>query len=432
MRRKLRHSPLKVLLIGSGGREHAMAWKLSQSPKITELLIAPGNAGTAEVGTNVNIGVDDHADIVEFATNENVDLVVVAPDQPIVDGLCDRLRSAGITTFGPSAAAARIEGSKIWSDDIMTKYAIPTAESVAFSNSGLAIEYARSKPVGSLVVKADGLAAGKGVILPETSDDLHSAIIGMLDHGAFGESSSSILLAERMSGPEASVFAFVDGEHVSAEIATCDYKRVGENDVGLNTGGMGAYGPPEFWNAELAATVRSEILEPVAKALVAENSSFSGVIYAGLMITEAGPKVVEFNCRFGDPETQILMPMLDSDLLDICLSVAENRLAEEEVVWSTEPHTFVVAISGGYPGFYPTGFEISGIEDATEHGVVFHAGTSVDDNDVLITSGGRVLGVSSSGTTIKDARTSAYTGMTQILFEGMQYRRDIAERAVQD
>ncbi|MBT3994610.1 MAG: phosphoribosylamine--glycine ligase [Chloroflexi bacterium] len=423
---------MKVLLIGSGGREHAMAWKLAQSPKITKLLIAPGNAGTAEVGTNVNIGVDDHAGIIEFANKENVDLVVVAPDQPIVDGLCDQLRSAGITTFGPSAAAARIEGSKIWADDLMTKYSIPTAQSVAFSDSGLAMEYGRSKPAGSLVVKADGLAAGKGVILPETNDDLDTAIIGMLDHAAFGESSSSILLAERMTGPEASVFAFVDGEHVSAEIATCDYKRIGEGDVGLNTGGMGAYGPPEFWNAELAARVRSEILEPIAKALVAENSSFSGVIYAGLMITEFGPKIVEFNCRFGDPETQILMPMLESDLLDICHAVAENRLSEEGVVWSTEPHTFVVAVSGGYPGSYPTGFEISGIENASEHGVVFHAGTKTDENGALLTSGGRVLGVSSSGDTIKDARTSAYAGIENISFEGMQYRRDIAERAVQD
>jgi phosphoribosylamine--glycine ligase len=409
-----------------------MAWKLAQSPKITKLLIAPGNAGTAEVGTNVNIGVDDHAGIIEFANKENVDLVVVAPDQPIVDGLCDQLRSAGITTFGPSAAAARIEGSKIWADDLMTKYSIPTAQSVAFSDSGLAMEYGRSKPAGSLVVKADGLAAGKGVILPETNDDLDTAIIGMLDHAAFGESSSSILLAERMTGPEASVFAFVDGEHVSAEIATCDYKRIGEGDVGLNTGGMGAYGPPEFWNAELAARVRSEILEPIAKALVAENSSFSGVIYAGLMITEFGPKIVEFNCRFGDPETQILMPMLESDLLDICHAVAENRLSEEGVVWSTEPHTFVVAVSGGYPGSYPTGFEISGIENASEHGVVFHAGTKTDENGALLTSGGRVLGVSSSGDTIKDARTSAYAGIENISFEGMQYRRDIAERAVQD
>jgi phosphoribosylamine--glycine ligase len=409
-----------------------MAWKLAQSPKMTELFIAPGNAGTAEVGTNVVIGVDDHDDLVAFAIEQSIDLAVVAPDQPIVDGLGDKLREAGITTFCPSAAAARIEGSKIWSDDLMTKYGIPTAQSEAFSDSGLASEYGRSVPEGSLVVKADGLAAGKGVILPDTYDDLDTAIVGMLDHAAFGESSSRILLAERMLGPEASVFAFVDGEHVSAEVASCDYKRVGDGDVGLNTGGMGAYAPPEFWTSELAARVRKEILEPVAKALVEENSSFSGVLYAGLMITESGPKVVEFNCRLGDPETQILMPMLESDFLEICLAVAENRLDQQTVEWSDAPHTFVVAVSDGYPGSYKTGVEISGVDSAAEHGVVFHAGTVFSDGDALVTSGGRVLGVTGTGVTIRESRDAAYAGIQEISFEGMQFRRDIAERAVED
>ncbi len=421
---------MKVLLIGSGGREHAMAWKLAQSPLISELIIAPGNAGTAELGENVNIGVDDHDELLAFAAERDIDLAVVAPDQPIVDGLCDRFAKTGIKVFGPSAAAARIEGSKIWSDDLMTKYGIPTAESEAFTNSGSAIEYGRSKPEGSLVVKADGLAAGKGVILPDTYEDLDSAIVGMIDHAAFGESSSRILLAERMSGPEVSVFAFLDGEHVSAEIASCDYKRIGEGDVGLNTGGMGAYGPPEFWTEELAALVRKDILEPAAKALVAENSSFSGVLYAGLMITESGLKVIEFNCRFGDPETQILMPMLESDLLEICLATAENRLDQQEVKWSDTPHTFVVAVSDGYPGSYDTGVEITGIEGATENGVVFHAGTKTDDNGTLLTSGGRVLGVTGSGETISESRDAAYAGIAKISFDGMTLRRDIAERAI--
>ena len=423
---------MKVLLVGSGGREHAMAWKLAQSPKLTELLIAPGNAGTAEVGTNVPIGVDDHEDLVKFALDQRVDLVVVAPDQPIVDGLCDKLRDAGITTFGPSASAARIEGSKIWSDDLMTKYDIPTAKSKAFSDSGAAMEYGRSWPEGSLVVKADGLAAGKGVILPDTYEELDTAITGMLDDRAFGDSSSNILLAERMSGPEASGFAFVDGEHVSAEIATCDYKRIGDGDTGLNTGGMGAYGPPEFWSEVLAREVRERILAPAAKALVAENSSFSGVLYAGLMITESGPKIIEFNCRPGDPETQILMPMLETDFLELCLAVAENRLSKVDVNWSDQPHVFVVAVSEGYQGSYSTGFEISGTDVASEDGVVFHAGTTMNSEDELITSGGRVLGVSSSGATIREAREAAYSGISKITFEGMKYRNDIAERAVQD
>ena len=408
---------MKVLLIGSGGREHAMAWKLAQSPLISELIIAPGNAGTAELGENVNVGVDDHDGLLALAAEHEIDLAVVAPDQPIVDGLCDKFAAAGIKVFGPSAAAARIEGSKIWSDDLMTKYGIPTAESEAFRNSGSAMEYARTKPEGSLVVKADGLAAGKGVILPDTYEDLDSAIVGMIDHAAFGESSSRILLAERMSGPEVSVFAFLDGEHVSAEVASCDYKRIGEGDVGLNTGGMGAYGPPEFWTDELAAQVRKEILEPAAKALVAENSSFSGVLYAGLMITESGPKVIEFNCRFGDPETQILMPMLESDLVEICLAIAENRLDQQDVIWSNTPHTFVVAVSDGYPGSYDTGVEITGIEAAAEIGVVFHAGTKSDDDGALLTSGGRVLGVTGSADTISESRDAAYAGDEILLSE---------------
>jgi phosphoribosylamine--glycine ligase len=421
---------LKVLLVGSGGREHAMAWKLAQSSKLSELFIAPGNAGTAEVGTNVDIGVDDHDELIAYATEQKFDLVVVAPDQPIVDGLCDRLREVGITTFGPARAAARIEGSKIWSDNLMTKYGIPTAESEPFNDSGTAMEFGRTKPEGTLVVKADGLAAGKGVIIPESYQDLDSAIIGMLDHGAFGDSSSSILLAERMTGPEVSVFAFVDGEHVSAEIAACDYKRAGEGDVGLNTGGMGSYGPPEFWTDKLATQVREEILEPAAKALVAENSSFSGVLYAGLMITPSGPRIIEFNCRLGDPETQILMPMLESDFLEICLAVAENRLSELTVDWSDRPHTFVVAVSDGYPGSYDTGVEITGIESATDHGVVFHAGTKFDDNGNLLTSGGRVLGVTGAGDTISNSRDAAYAGIDEISFEGMKFRTDIAKRAV--
>ena len=409
-----------------------MAWKLAQSPRTTELTIAPGNAGTADLGQNIDIGVDDHADLVKYALDNNVDLAVVAPDQPIVDGLCDLFEQAGIKVFGPSAAAARIEGSKIWSDDLMTKYNIPTAKSTAFSESGLAMEYGRSQPEGSLVVKADGLAAGKGVILPETYDDLDSAIVGMLDDAAFGESSSRILLAERMEGPEVSVFAFLDGEHVSSEIATCDYKRIGEGDVGLNTGGMGAYGPPEFWTEDLANQVREQILEPVAKALVQENSSFAGVLYAGLMITASGPKVIEFNCRFGDPETQILMPMLESDLVDICMAVVENRLEQEEVRWSETPHTFVVAVSDGYPGSYDTGVEITGVEAAAEHGIVFHAGTARNDDEDLLTSGGRVLGVTGSGDTIEEARSAAYAGIDEISFEGLAFRRDIAERAIRD
>ncbi len=423
---------MKVLVIGSGGREHSLVWKLAQSPKVTELLIAPGNAGTAELGENVDVGAEDIGALLELAQSRSVDLTVVGPEQALVDGISDRFEEAGLKIFGPSANAARVEGSKIWSDDLMTKYGIPTADSQAFSNSVMAIEYGRSKAAGSLVVKADGPAAGKGVLLPDTYDDLDTAVVGMLDHRTFGEASSRLLLAERMSGPEVSVFAFLDGETVSSAVAACDYKRIGEGDSGLNTGGVGSYTPPEFWTEELAARIRTEILEPMAKALVAEKSSYSGVLYAGLMITDTGPRVIEFNCRFGDPECQILMPKLKSDLFDICLAVAEGRLADEPVKWARSAHTFVVMTSEGYPGSYDTGTEITGVDEAAEHGLVVHAGTAIDDSGSLVTSGGRVLGVVGSGESVKDARDAAYEGVSKISFEGAQYRRDIALRAIQD
>lgn len=422
---------MKVLVIGSGGREHAITWKLAQSSKVTELIIAPGNAGTAELGENVAVKAEDIDGLLNLARSRSVDLTFVGPEQPLIDGLADRFKAAGLKVFGPSASAARIEGSKIWADDLMSKYGIPTAESVAFADSVLAIDYGRSKPEASLVVKADGLAAGKGVLLPDTYRELDNAITGMIDEALFGDSSSRILLAERMSGPEVSVFAFVQGEVVSAEVAACDYKRIGEGDTGLNTGGVGSYTPPEFWTPGLAERVRREILEPIAKALVAENSSYSGILYAGLMVTESGPRVIEFNCRFGDPETQILMPKLETDLFDICLAVAEGRLAEQEVKWSDSAHAFVVMVSDGYPGSYETGVPITGVKEAAEHGLVIHAGTAWDESGSLVTSGGRVLGVAGSGGSVKDARDSAYAGIELITFEGARYRQDIAERAIQ-
>ena len=422
---------MKVLVIGSGGREHAITWKFAQSPKVTELIIAPGNAGTAELGENVGVKAEDIDGLLELALSRSVDLTFVGPEQPLIDGIADRFKAAGLKVFGPTAAAARLEGSKIWSHELMSKYDIPTAESKSFTSSAEAIKFGETKPEGFFVIKADGPAAGKGVILPQTYSDSNITIIDMLDHGAFGDSSSRILLAERMTGPEVSVFAFVQGEVVSAEVAACDYKRIGEGDTGPNTGGVGAYTPPEFWTPELAEQVRMEILEPIAKALVAENSSYSGILYAGLMVTESGPRVIEFNCRFGDPETQVLMPKLETDLFDICMAVAEGRLAGQEVKWSDSAHAFVVMVSDGYPGNYETGLPITGVKEAAEHGLVIHAGTARNGSGTLITSGGRVLGVAGSGGSVKDARDSAYAGIGLITFEGAQYRRDIAQRAIQ-
>ena len=407
-----------------------MAWKLVQSPKITKLIIAPGNAGTAELGENVAVKADDLDGLISIAKTRSIDLTIVGPEQPLIDGIAELFQRHGLKIFGPSKNASRIEGSKIWSNDLMSKYGIPTADSVAFSDSTKAIDYALTLPEGSLVVKADGPAAGKGVILPDTYKELEIAVVGMLDGASFGKSSASLLLAERMSGPEVSVFAFLDGETVSAEIAACDYKRIGEGDTGLNTGGVGAYAPPEFWTSQLAARVRTEILEPTARALAAENSAYSGILYAGLMITSTGPRVIEFNCRLGDPECQVLMPKLKSDFLEICMAVVEGRLAHQKVIWSDLACTFVVMTSDGYPGNYEIGAEITGITQASEHGLVFHAGTSKQSDGSLITDGGRVLGVVGSGETIRDSLAVAYAGVGKIAFKGARYRRDIGERAV--
>ena len=407
-----------------------MAWKLAQSPKITKLIIAPGNAGTAELGENVAVNADDLDGLLAIAKTHSIDLTIVGPEQPLIDGIAELFQRHGLKIFGPSKNAARIEGSKIWSNDLMSKYGIPTADSAAFSDSTKAIDYALARPEGSLVVKADGPAAGKGVILPESYKELEIAVVGMLDGASFGKSSARLLLAERMSGPEVSVFAFLDGETVSAEIAACDYKRIGEGDTGLNTGGVGAYAPPEFWTNELAARVRTEILEPTARALAMENSAYSGILYAGLMITSTGPRVIEFNCRLGDPECQVLMPKLNNDFLEICLAVAEGRLAQQKVIWSDLACTFVVMTSDGYPGNYEIGAEITGINQASKHGLVVHAGTSMQSDGSLITDGGRVLGVVGSGETIRDSLTAAYAGVGKIAFRGARYRRDIGERAV--
>ena len=407
-----------------------MAWKLVQSPKITKLIIAPGNAGTAELGENVAVKADDLDGLISIAKTRSIDLTIVGPEQPLIDGIAELFQRHGLKIFGPSKNASRIEGSKIWSNDLMSKYGIPTADSVAFSDSTKAIDYALTLPEGSLVVKADGPAAGKGVILPDTYKELEIAVVGMLDGASFGKSSASLLLAERMSGPEVSVFAFLDGETVSPEIAACDYKRIGEGDTGLNTGGVGAYAPPEFWTSQLAARVRTEILEPTARALAAENSAYSGILYAGLMITSTGPRVIEFNCRLGDPECQVLMPKLKSDFLEICMAVVEGRLAHQKVIWSDLACTFVVMTSDGYPGNYEIGAEITGITQASEHGLVFHAGTSKQSDGSLITDGGRVLGVVGSGETIRDSLAAAYAGVEKIAFKGARYRRDIGERAV--
>ncbi len=418
---------MSVLVIGSGGREHALAWKLNQSPLVSEIFIAPGNAGTAALGENLPIAAEDIDSLLAFALDRRTDLTVVGPEAPMVDGIADRFQEAGLKIFAPSAAAARIEGSKGWAKDLMSRARVKTAAAKSFDDSEEALAYIRSLPERSFVIKADGLAAGKGVLLPETHQEAANAIVSMIDGNAFGDAADTVLIEERTFGPEVSVFAFVQGEHVSAEVAACDYKRIGDNDEGPNTGGVGAYTPPEFWTDQLARQVRQEILEPVARQMVADSSPFSGVLYAGLMLTDDGPSVIEFNCRFGDPECEVLMPLLESDLAEICLATAEGRLEEIDVRWGDGAQVCVVMTSGGYPGKYRTGEPISGLEGA---GLVFHAGTATGDDGEILTAGGRVLTAVGSGDTVEAARDDAYETVARIEFEREYHRADIADRAV--
>ena len=421
---------MKVLLVGSGGREHALAWKLSRRESVYRLLAAPGNPGIGALARNLpNTAAEDVPGVVRAALDHRVDLVVVGPEAPLEAGLADELSAADIKVFGPTASAARIESSKAWAKDLMRRHGIPTAEHKTFHSAAPAHRYIRSMPEGAAVIKADGLAGGKGVVLPATKGEAERAVSSMMG-GAFGKAGSTVVVEERLSGVEVSVFAFVDGAKVSAEVAACDYKRVYDGDRGPNTGGMGAYSPPEFWTDDLAGLVRRQILEPTARAMVTEGCPYQGVIYAGLMVTLEGPKVIEFNCRFGDPETQVVLPRLATDLVDVCAATAEGRLEDVEVVWDGRAHVAVVMASGGYPGRYATGDPIAGLESAAASALVFHAGTASTPEGGIVTSGGRVLAVTGSGADLSEARARAYDSVRAIKFDRAHYRTDVAGRAV--
>ena len=418
---------MKILIVGSGAREHALVWKLRQSNTPNQLFVTPGNPGAGELAERFDVPDSDISGIVDLAQNIGTDLVVIGPEAPLAAGLADELEQAGISAFGPNAAAARIESSKDWAKGLMRRHGIPTALAQSFNSPDEALEHLKTLSEGSYVVKADGLAAGKGVVVPETFEEAKQAVVGFLGEKQFG---SSLLIEERLFGIEVSVFAFIDGETVSAEIAACDYKRVGDGDVGPNTGGMGSYSPPEFWNPDLAARVRREILEPTARAFVAEGCPYRGMLYAGLMLTSDGPKVIEFNSRFGDPEAQVILPRLTTDLATVCLNTAKGRLSDVEVSWGGPPHVCVVMASGGYPEKYDTGVPISGIDQPESAGIVFHAGTGDGPSGDTVTAGGRVLSAVGSGPTMREARDQAYELASRISFEGAQFRTDIAERAV--
>ncbi len=422
---------MKILVVGSGGREHSLTWKLTKSDLVSEIVCAPGNPGMAKHAELVDVGAEDVNGLVSLATDIEPDLVVVGPEAPLVLGLADELRSRGIPTFGPSAAAARIEGSKSWANEVMYRYGIPCPESRTFDDASTAIQYIESIPEGSIVVKADGLAAGKGVTVPENHEDAIAAITDALHHRAFGYAGETIVIEERLSGPELSVFAFVNGETVSTPVAARDYKRAYDDDIGANTGGMGAYTSPYLCSTSDLDHICETILEPAAHALVTEGNPYQGILYAGLMLTDSGPQVIEFNCRFGDPECEPLMLRLDSDLAEICLAVAEGRLNETPVAWNNKCAVGVVVVSSAYPEAYETGFPITGDLPDDEDAVVFHAGTTESDDGELVTAGGRVLvATASSSESVENARISAYRIAEGVEFAGSRYRSDIADGAL--
>lgn len=419
---------MKVLVVGGGGREHALVWKLSQSPKVKKIYCAPGNAGIMAIAECVNISADNVDNLLGFAKKTGIDLTVVGPEVPLMAGIVDEFEAAGMKIFGPRQRAAEIEGSKSLAKEIMHKYGVPTAESRVFSEAAPAIEYIKSKGV-PIVVKADGLAAGKGVIIAYEEATAIEAVKEIMEQRVFGEAGTKVLVEEYMEGEEVSVLAFSDGEYVVPMVPAQDHKRVFDHDQGPNTGGMGAYSPAPVYTHELADFTLRKILQPTIAGLKAEGRTYRGVIYAGLMVTKDGPKVLEFNARFGDPEAQPVLMRLETDLVDIIEAVLSGCLEQQEIKWSEEAAVCVVLASGGYPGLYRKGEVIHGLNLTDANAQVFHAGTAWQGNQ-LVTAGGRVLGVTAKGFTIKEAIDNAYHGVEKIDFAGMHYRNDIGARAL--
>ena len=422
---------MKVLLVGGGGREHTLAWKLAQSPRLTELIAAPGNPGIERHGRCIAIKDDGVEALCDLALRERVDLTVVGPELPLSLGLADRLRARGLAVFGPSQAAARIESSKAFAKDLMARYRIPTARYRVFTDLAPARAWCRELGV-PLVVKADGLAAGKGVSICRTLPEADAALALCLEAGAFGAAGASVVVEEFMVGEEASFFAITDGTAILPLAGAQDYKTVFDDDRGPNTGGMGAYSPAPILDAAMAERVMAEIVRPTVAAMAREGAPFTGFLYVGLMIGSDGPRVVEFNCRFGDPECQVVMPRLADDLLPLLAAAARGEGLPAALAWKPDAAVCVVLTSGGYPGRYDTGLPITGVEAAAAlPGVeIFHAGTARRDG-ALVTAGGRVLGVHATGPDLRAAVDTAYAAADRIQFTGKHHRRDIAWRALQ-
>jgi phosphoribosylamine--glycine ligase len=416
---------MKVLVVGGGGREHALVWKIAQSPKVSQIFCAPGNAGISKLAQCVPIGAEDITALADFAQQEGIDLTVVGPEAPLCAGIVDEFQRRGLRIFGPTKSAAEIEGSKVFCRQLLAKWRIPSPKFAAFDDPNEAKSYIRRQGA-PIVVKADGLAAGKGSIVCATLDEALRAVDRIMVEREFGDAGKRIVVEEFLTGREASVMVFTDGRTVKPMLPSRDHKRLLDNDQGPNTGGMGAYCPVPDIDASLYDEIVETIMKPTIAALAAEGRPYKGVLYGGLMLTKEGPKVLEFNCRFGDPETQAVLPLLDADLVDICEAVIDERLHEVDVRWKDGACICVVMASAGYPGAYEKGKVITGIEEAEgEEGViVFHAGTAMKDGQ-LVTSGGRVLGVTAIGRDFDEAVERVYKAVSKIHFDGAHYRRDI-------
>jgi len=421
---------MKVLVIGGGGREHALVWKIAQSPLVTQIYCAPGNPGTAKLATNLPIKVEEIDKLLGFAKSEGIDLAVVGPELPLSLGIVDLFREYGVKIFGPSRAAARIEASKAFSKDLMQKYAIPTAAYGVFTEIPAAEEFIR-KTGAPIVVKADGLAAGKGVIIARTEAEAIGAVQDMLSGNAFGDAGSRVVVEEFLTGEEASFLAITDGKFVIPLASAQDHKAIFDGDQGPNTGGMGAYSPAPVVTAEVHQKAMEQVVQRAVDGMASEGCAYQGIVYAGLMVKDGEVKTLEFNARFGDPECQPLLMRMKSDLVPLLLAVAEGDLSKHAIEWHDQAAICVVLAAEGYPGDYPKGDEITGIEAAEAVGevTVFHAGTAEQEGHI-VTSGGRVLGVTALGSSVADAIERAYQGVSRISWRGMQFRKDIGQKAI--
>ena len=420
---------MKILVIGSGAREHALTWKISQSKKVSQIYVAPGNAGTAAIARNLPIKPTNIAALSDAVQEFNIDLTMVGSEAPLAAGIVDLFEQKRLPIVGPTKNAAQIESSKVFAKELMQEFKIPTARGEIFSSYAEARKYIESQKT-PLVIKADGLAAGKGVIIASSREEAIKALTDMMETKIFGAAGDRVVIEECLIGKEVSLLAFTDGKTVVPMVPACDYKRAYDNDLGPNTGGMGSYSPPGFFDAGLSTQVKQTIIETTVAALAKKGTPYKGVLYTGLMLTDEGPKVLEFNARFGDPETQVILPRLKSDLVDIFSAIADNKLSDINVEWDNKPCVGVVMASGGYPGNYLTGFPISGLDAVNDEIIIFHAGTKKDNNSKIVTDGGRVLTVVTTGNTIGEARETIYRNMPLIKFNECYYRKDIAAREV--